>query len=121
MAQIYFLAMTLGVPLLVLVVALVAGRLHRGYDDVLDWKPTRSPEREAELQDVDIRQMLAANNRYRRRRGAPEHTLEDVMDSWAGHQRIHDAPYYTRRSAARSPDTRDAATGTSQGLVDGRH
>lgn len=84
MAQIYFLAMTLGVPLLLLVVALVAGRLHRGYDDVLDWKPTRSPEREAELQDVDIRQMLAAQNRYRRRRGARERSLEDVVESWAG-------------------------------------
>jgi hypothetical protein len=92
MAQVYFLSMTIGVPLLVLVVALVAGRLHRGYDDVLDWKPTRSPEREAELQDSDIQQMLAAQNRYRRRRGAPERSLEDVIESWTGQRPFRDAP-----------------------------
>ncbi|HXW59709.1 MAG TPA: hypothetical protein VEJ23_09565 [Solirubrobacteraceae bacterium] len=91
MAQIYFLAMTLGVPLLVLVVALVAGRLHDGYDDVLDWKPTRSPEREAELQDGDIRDMLAAQNRYRRKRGAPERTLEDVIETWADQTSFRDS------------------------------
>jgi hypothetical protein len=90
MAQIYFLAMTLGVPLLILVVALVAGRLHRGYDDILDWKPTRSPEREAELQDSDIRQMLAAQNRYRRKRGAPERSLEDVIEAWASPRSFRD-------------------------------
>lgn len=83
MAQTYFLAMTLGVPLVILLLAMLAGHLHRGYDDVLDWKPTRSAEREAELHDGDIRQMLAAQNRYRRKRGAPERTLEEVTEAWA--------------------------------------
>ena len=42
------------------------------------WKPTRSPEREVELELGDVEQMLAAQNRHRRRRGAPERTLADV-------------------------------------------
>jgi hypothetical protein len=87
MAQTYFLAMTLGVPVLVLVVALIAGRLHPGYDDVLDWKPTRSPEKEAELRDSDIDQMLVAQNAYRRRRGAPERSLAEVMEAWNNNSR----------------------------------
>src|SRR5271167_1659828 len=85
MVQIYFLVMVFGVPLGLLVIALVAARFHReGYAEILDWKPTRSPEREAELQLSDVDQMLAAQNRYRRLRGAPERTLEEVTEhAWA--------------------------------------
>jgi len=75
MAQAYFLVMALGVPLLLLILAIVAGASYRGsYATLLDWRPTRSPQREAELQHDDVDQMLAALNRYRRRRGAPEVT-----------------------------------------------
>jgi hypothetical protein len=75
----YFLGMVVGVPLLLLVVALIAGYFHRdGYAELLDWKPTRSPEREIQLELDDIEQMLDAQNRHRRRRGAPERTLDDV-------------------------------------------
>jgi hypothetical protein len=79
--QTYFLSMVLGVPLLLLSLALIAGHFHRdGYAELLDWKPTRSPELEVELELSDIQQMLAAQNRHRRRRGAAERTLEDVTD-----------------------------------------
>ena len=79
MAQVYFLSMVLGVPLLLLSLALLAGHLHRdGYEELLDWKPTRSPEREVELELGDVEQMLAAQNRHRRRRGAAERSLADV-------------------------------------------
>jgi hypothetical protein len=79
--QTYFLAMVLGVPLLLLSLALIAGHFHRdGYAELLDWRPTRSPELEVELELSDIQQMLAAQNRHRRRRGAAERTLEDVTD-----------------------------------------
>jgi hypothetical protein len=44
--------------------------------DILDWKPTRSPEVEAA--------MMAAQNEIRRRRGKPERTLEDVEAEWHG-------------------------------------
>ena len=46
--------------------------------DVLDWRPTRSPEDRAEDEADDIAQMLAAANALRRRRGAPERTEADV-------------------------------------------
>ena len=49
--------------------------------DVLGWRPTRSPETEAENEADDIDQMLAASNALRRRRGAPERTEDDVADS----------------------------------------
>jgi hypothetical protein len=46
--------------------------------DVLGWRPTRSPEAEAENEADDIAEMLAASNALRRRRGAPERTEDDV-------------------------------------------
>jgi hypothetical protein len=82
MVEAYFLAMVIGFPLVVLAVALLAGYFHRdGYAELLDWKPTRSPEREVELELGDIQQMLDAQNRHRRRRGAPERTLEEVTEN----------------------------------------
>jgi hypothetical protein len=79
--QAYFLSMVLGVPLLLLSLALITGHFHRdGYAELLDWKPTRSPELEVELELSDIQQMLAAQNRHRRRRGAAERTLDDVTE-----------------------------------------
>ena len=79
--QLYFLSMVLGFPLVILALALLAGHLNRdGYAELLDWKPTRSPELEVELELGDIEQMLAAQNRHRRRRGAPERTLAQVSE-----------------------------------------
>ena len=49
--------------------------------DVLDWKPTRSPELEAENEVDDVAQMIAAQNEMRRRRGAPERTEAQVKQS----------------------------------------
>jgi hypothetical protein len=87
--QVYFLGMVLGVPALLVVIALLAGYLHKdGYAELLDWKPTRSPQREVELELTELDQMLAAQNRYRRRRGAPERSLEEVTESaWANFNR----------------------------------
>jgi hypothetical protein len=88
MGQIYFLVMAVGVPLGLLVLAVLAAHFHGDeYADILDWKPTRSPEREAELQISDVAEMLAAQNRYRSRRGAHERTLEEVTEhAWASLQ-----------------------------------
>jgi hypothetical protein len=81
MAETYFLGVVLGLPLLLLAIALLAGYLHRDENaELLDWKPTRSPQREVELELSDVDQMLAAQNRHRRRRGAPERTLEEVTE-----------------------------------------
>jgi hypothetical protein len=48
--------------------------------DVLNWRPTRSPEAESQNEVDDIAQMLEASNALRRRRGAAERTEEDVED-----------------------------------------
>jgi hypothetical protein len=77
----YFLGVVIGLPLVFLAIAMLAGYLHQdGYAELLDWKPTRSPQREVELELSDVDQMLAAQNRHRRRRGAPERTLEEVTE-----------------------------------------
>jgi hypothetical protein len=45
---------------------------------VLDWKPTRSPEVEAELELDDVEQMLEAQNERRRASGRAERTEDEV-------------------------------------------
>ena len=44
--------------------------------DVLQWRPTRSPELEAQNEVDDLEQMLQAANERRRARGEPELTEE---------------------------------------------
>ncbi|MBA3327944.1 MAG: hypothetical protein H0T43_06550, partial [Solirubrobacterales bacterium] len=59
---------------------LLIGRFYPGSGaDVLDWKPTRSPEVEAQNEIDDIDQMLEAQNERRRRKGRPERTEEQVQ------------------------------------------
>ncbi|MGA2455932.1 MAG: hypothetical protein ABSG93_20710 [Solirubrobacteraceae bacterium] len=78
----YCLIVVLGLPLLIVVIAMLGGCFYQGGNErLLDWKPTRSPSREAELQHGETDQMLASLNRYRRMRGAPERTLEQVTAS----------------------------------------
>jgi hypothetical protein len=63
---------------LLIVLVLVLGVYYPGTGaDVLDWRPTRSPEVEAQLELDDVDQMLEAQNERRRRTGRPELTLED--------------------------------------------
>ncbi len=73
-----------GLALLVVVLLLI-GRYYPGSGaDQLRWRPTRSPETEAELELDDVDQMLAAQNEIRRRRGAPERSIDDVAREVAG-------------------------------------
>src|SRR3954468_18571690 len=46
--------------------------------DILDWKPTRSPEAEAQNELDDIAEMIDAQNELKRRRGAPEISAEEI-------------------------------------------
>ena|SRR5690349_19331461 len=74
-----FMLITLGmIGLIVLVLVLVARAYPGSGADLVDWKPTRSHELEAQLEIDDVAQMLAAQNEYRRRRGAPDLTEEDA-------------------------------------------
>jgi len=100
MAQTYFLVMVFGVPLGLLGIAMLGSYLYRGGSaELLDWKPTRSPKREAELEINDVHQMLAAQNRYRRQRGAPERSLEEITEhAWAGLKLDGDALWWPDRT-----------------------
>ena len=89
----------------VFVAVMALGHFYPGTGaDVLDWRPTRSIELEAELELDDIDQMLAAQNERRRRRGAPERTLADVelqvARDLAERQRLRAAMLAGRESAA---------------------
>ena len=71
---------TIGLLVLLFVIMFV---LVRAFDqnsvaDIIDWKPTRSPEVEAQNEVDDVRQMIEAQNALRRKRGAREITEEDV-------------------------------------------
>jgi hypothetical protein len=59
----------------VLLLGLFSKRSARDY---LDWKPTRSPEVEAQNEIDDVEQMIRAQNELKRRRGAPEITEEEI-------------------------------------------
>ena len=59
-------------------------RLYPGSGaDLLDWGPTRTYEHEVELEMQDVEQMIAAQNEYRRRRGARELTEEEIREGVA--------------------------------------
>lgn len=74
-----FTVLVAGGLLLTLIAFVALGVFYPGSGaDVLDWRPTRSPETEAELEADDVAQMLAAGNERRRRRGAPELTEDEI-------------------------------------------
>ncbi len=68
-----FVLLTLGMLAVIIGVLMLIGHFYQGSAaDLVDWKPTRSPELEAQNEVDDVQQMLAAQNEMRRRRGAPE-------------------------------------------------
>jgi hypothetical protein len=70
---VWFVLGTLGMLALIVGVLLLIGHFYPGSSaELVDWKPTRSPEVEAQNEIDDVRQMLEAQNELRRRRGAPE-------------------------------------------------
>ncbi len=80
--ELYFLVMVLGVPALILAVAIVGAWLHgEDSEQLLDWRPTRSLKKEAELSLGDAQEMLDAVNRYRRLRGAPARSIEEIKNA----------------------------------------
>ncbi len=69
----WFVLGTLGMLALIVGVLLLIGHYYPGSSaELVDWKPTRSPELEAQNEIDDVRQMLEAQNEMRRRRGAAE-------------------------------------------------
>jgi hypothetical protein len=74
------IALTLGLLVVLALLIVLTARMTRNHSvaDLLDWKPTRSPEVEAQNEIDDVRQMIEAQNVYRRKRGAREITEADV-------------------------------------------
>ena len=93
-----------GALLLLLVAVLLLGLYHpKSGAEILDWRPTRSPETEIELELDDIDQMLEAQNARRRRRGQAELTEHGLRADVAREQAELDAraaEYRDRRPGA---------------------
>jgi hypothetical protein len=82
---------TAGMVAFIVLVLVLLGHAYPGSGaDLLDWKPTRDYETEAQLEQDDIAQMLAAQNRYRKRRGARELTELDAERMAQEDNRIRD-------------------------------
>ena len=74
--------------LVLLGIFLALGRWYPGSGaEQVDWRPTRSPEVEAELELEDIDQMLEAQNARRRASGRRELTEDDVRAQVADDER----------------------------------
>ena len=72
-------AFFLGFLLVLFLIFVAIGKYHPvSGAEVLDWRPTRSPEVEAELELEDVDQMLEAQNERRRASGRAERTEEDI-------------------------------------------
>ena len=74
-----FMLVSVGVIAFIILCLVLVARAYPGSGaDLVDWKPTRSPELEAQLELDDVQQMLDAQNEYRRRRGAADLTADDA-------------------------------------------
>ncbi len=79
-----FTLVMIGIFVLMVVFVVLLGIFYPGSGaEQLGWKPTRSPEQEAENEVDDIAQMLEATNARRARRGAAPLTEEGIT------QRVH--------------------------------
>jgi hypothetical protein len=74
-----YILITLGMVAFIVGVLVLLARAYPGNgSDLVDWTPTRDYETEFKLEQDDIAQMIAAQNDYRRRRGARELTEQDA-------------------------------------------
>ena len=74
-----FVLISFGMVALIILLLVLLARAYPGSGaDLVDWKPTRSHEVEAQLEVDDVAQMIEAQNAYRRRRGAQELTEDDA-------------------------------------------
>ncbi|NLT05637.1 MAG: hypothetical protein GXY03_04925 [Solirubrobacterales bacterium] len=75
-----------GLTVFVLIL-LALGKWYPGTGaEQVDWKPTRSPELEVELELDDVAQMLEANNARRRASGRPELTEDGLREEVAAEE-----------------------------------
>jgi hypothetical protein len=80
-----FVWVMVGLFVLLIVIILLLGLFYPGSGaEQLDWRPTRTPEQEAQNEVDDLDQMLEATNAKRRRRGLGELTEAQM------HARVHE-------------------------------
>lgn len=86
-----FALVSLGMVLFIVLVLVLLARSYPGSGaDLVDWKPTRDYETEFKLEEDDISQMIAAQNAYRKRRGAREMTELDAQRMAREDQRVRE-------------------------------
>ena len=78
------------VGFIVAVLVLLARSYPGSGADLLDWKPTRDYETEFKLEQDDVAQMIAAQNKYRRKRGERELTELDAERMGREDQRVRE-------------------------------
>jgi hypothetical protein len=90
--------------LVVVAIFLAIGKWYPGSGaEQVDWRLTRSPEVEAELEIDDVDQMLEAQNRRRRASGRREITEADVRAQVAADQEWRDELKRRAREAGSRP------------------
>jgi hypothetical protein len=78
---VWFVLGTVAMVLLLVGVLFLIEHFYSGNNaELLDWKPTRSPEVEAQNEVDDVQQMLEAQNEMRRRRGAAERSEQELRE-----------------------------------------
>lgn len=83
----YFVLGTVAMVLLLVGILFVLEHFYSGNNaELLDWKPTRSPELEVQNEIDDVQQMLEAQNEMRRRRGAAERSEQELRDEVAAEE-----------------------------------
>ncbi len=96
-----FVLITLGLVVLSALALVLLARAYPGSGaDLVDWRPARSDEAELRLERDDVKQMIDAQNAYRRRHGKPELTERDARRMAAEDQRIRERGRMDERSLA---------------------
>ncbi len=86
-----FALISIGMVIFIVLVLMLLARSYPGSGaDLVDWKPTRDYETEFQLEEDDIQQMIAAQNAYRRKRGAEELTEQDAERMGREDQRVRE-------------------------------
>jgi hypothetical protein len=84
---VFFVLGTVAMVLLLVGVLFLIEHFYTGNNaELLDWKPTRSPELEAQNEIDDVQQMLEAQNEMRRRRGVSERDEQELRDEVAAEE-----------------------------------
>jgi hypothetical protein len=92
--------------LVVIGIFLAIGKWYPGSGaEQVDWRPTRSPEVEAELEIDDVDQMIEAQNARRRASGRNEITEDDVRAQIAADERWRQELRRRARAGSQPPAT----------------